>query len=142
MTASPNFGTTVDCIDRAEDLLGVKFPDTLKQVWLVAKKLELPGGWLLFPVFDPADPRKTASHVVYENTVGRWDYMPAEFVSIAEDGCGNYLVLRNENGELQPEIYHWDHETNRVKRWSKSLDDVLEIANKYVRRTTLKSSRA
>jgi wobble nucleotide-excising tRNase len=125
-------GTESNNIDAAESQLKVAFPDTLKDIWLVSNGLELPDDWRLYPVFDSSNPRKTANHIVYENTKARWDYMSNDLVSIAEDGSGNHLVLKKHGGVLLPEIHIWDHETNEVERWSQSLDDILILSKKRV----------
>ena len=125
-------GTESKNIVLAERQLEITFPDTLKDIWLVSNGLELPDDWRLYPVFDSANPRKTANHIVYENTKARWDYMSPELISIAEDGSGNHLVLKKEDTILQPEIYVWDHETNEIERWPESLDDILMLAKRRV----------
>lgn len=125
-------GTESKNIDEAERQLNVAFPDTLKNIWLLSNGLELLGDWRLYPVFDPSNPRRTANHIVYENIKGCWDYMLLDLVSIAEDGCGNHLVLKKEDRILLPEVYMWDHETNDIERWSTSLDDILMLAKERV----------
>lgn len=127
-----NLGTTKEDIELAERELTVAFPEVLKAVWFISNGLELAGEWRLYPVFDSANPRKTANHIVYENTKGRWGYMPAEFLSIAENGTGNQLVLKNEQGILKPEIYVWNHETNRIEKWIRTLEDVLKAAKERI----------
>ena len=125
-------GTESNNIDAAERQLNVAFPRTLKDIWLVSNGLELPDNWRLYPVFDSSNPRKTANHIVYENTKARWDYMSDDLVSIAQDDYGNHLALKKDRGVLLPEILIWDHETNEVETWWQSLDDSLILSKKRV----------
>jgi hypothetical protein len=104
--------------------------------------LELPGGWELYPVFDPASPRKTANHIVYENTRGRWETMAAELVAIAGNGTGNQLVLIRTEDRLGGEVFVWDHERGRVKRWTKDLAAVLRLAEQRVEKIKRQRSRS
>jgi hypothetical protein len=116
-------------IAAAEGQLGVRFPEELKAVWRVSNGLDdFPGGWRLFPVFDRAEPRKTCSHIVYENTKARWEYMSPFLVSIAVGDTGNQLVLERQGDQLANKILLWDHETNRTRKWSKDFAYLLERA--------------
>ena len=123
-----DLGASDECIQEAERQLSARFPDALAAIYRVSNGLELPGGWQLYPVFDPASPRKTANHVVYENTRGRWDTVAPELVSIAGNGTGNQLVLVRDGDQLQPEVLVWSHERCRTKPWSKDLAGVLRVA--------------
>lgn len=127
-------GVDLEAITAAEKELGVLFPDTLKAIWQVSNGIELPGGWIVYPIFDPSNPRKTCNSVVYENTPdkGRWPYMADELIAIASNDCGNQLVLRAEAGQLLPDIFVWNHERNSIKRCSKTLDYILAKAEARV----------
>ena len=125
-------GADEACIREAERQLGLRFSEELAAVYRVSNGLELPGGWELYPVFDPASPRKTANHLVYENTRGRWETMAAELVAVAGNGTGNQLVLVRTEDRLGSEIFVWDHERRRVKRWTKDLAAVLRLAEQRV----------
>ena len=136
-----HLGTTDEAVLLAEKELGVVFPERLKEVWLISNGLELFGQWRLYPVFDRSDPRKTANHIVYENTKARWEYMPADYISIADNGTGNQLVLKKDDGALGPTIYFWDHETNKVRKWTKSFDDVFAEAKRRLEKINAQVSR-
>ncbi|MHB1455953.1 MAG: SMI1/KNR4 family protein [Armatimonadota bacterium] len=132
-----NLGASIDAIKTAEQELGIEFPGTLKEIWLTKNGgLEIPPDWEIYPVFDPLNPRKTANSIVYENTPGkgRWgfDVMPADLIAIGANGTGNHLVLRVANGLVLPEIMNWNHETGKVRKWSRSLDHILVIAKTHV----------
>jgi hypothetical protein len=71
--------------------------------------------WRLFPVFDPGDRRRitrTANHIVRETRSARGRAgFPEDAVAIAEDGGGDYLILRAGSEEVE----FWDHETGESK---------------------------
>lgn len=106
----------------------MRFPEGLKAVWQVSNGLELPGGWVLFPVFDPNQPRKTCSHIGYENTKGRWPTMSNDLISIASGMTGNQLVLRRNGDLLEGPILCWDHETSRTRKWPRDFEYLLSKA--------------
>ena len=121
-------GAGDEIIQAAEKDMGLCFPEGLKMVWRLSNGLELPGGWRLFPVFDPKEPQKTCNHVGYENTKGRWPYMDESLLSIAADDSGNQLVLKRDGTVCLDTIFHWNHETNRIRKWGKGFDYLLAKA--------------
>ena len=125
-------GTSQEAIDEASRILGVTFPRILEEIWLTSNGLELPGGYRLYPVFDRNNPRKSWGHIVYENTQGRWSYMPKDLISIAGGDTGNRLVLKKDIDILGTDVYIWNHETNKIKRRTKGLEDILAKAKKRV----------
>lgn len=129
-----DLGTTEEAIAKAETEMGVSFPDGLKKVWLTSNGLELSGGWRLFPVFDPREPRKTCGHIGNENTRERWSYMDESLVSIADGDTGNQLVLVREGQRLGDIIYLWNHETRRIRKWGKGFDYLLAKAQARIAR--------
>ena len=126
----------------AENQMGVQFPEGLKAVWQVSNGLELPGGWQLYPVFDPSEPRKTCNHIGYENTKGRWSYMDQSLVSIAHGVTGNQLVLLREGNALSDTIFLWDHETNKTRRWGRGFEYLLQKAQARTAKIEKKINRS
>ncbi len=123
-------GASEDLICTAESALGVRFPDTLRQAWMTYNCNALRGGWQVFPIFDVRNPRKTASHVVYENTKGKWEIMSDNLTAIADNGTGNRLVLKVVDGIAGDEVFYWDHETGRLTSWRPGLQSILETAKR------------
>lgn len=123
-----NLGASDAVITTAERALAVRFPEELKSVWRVSNGLKLPGGWVLFPVFDPDQPRKTCSHIGYENTKVRWSTMSDELISIASGMTGNQLVLHRSGDSLEGPILCWDHETGRTRKWPRDFVYLLSMA--------------
>jgi len=94
-------------------------------------------------VFDISNPRKTSNHIVYENTKARWEHMHEDLISIAAGDTGNQLVLqKTRSGLLSPDVYLWNHETNKIKKWSRSLDFIKEKAQKRIENIELQIQRA
>lgn len=108
-------------VERAEKKLDVRLPDAL-----VARLLRENGGevtigavvWQLHPVADDSDPRRfkpTWDDVARQTEQARaWPGFPPTAVSIADDGCGNRLILLpdgNDATQLGVHVFDWDHET-------------------------------
>jgi hypothetical protein len=130
--ASPRLGAPPAAIEEASARLGVIFPPELEAVWLLCNGIELPSGWLLYPVFDRQNPRKTSNDIVYENTKGRWDTMDSKLLAIAGNGTGNQLVLERLESSTGASILVWDHETRRTRPWSKDFSYLKAVAEKRV----------
>lgn len=123
---------TEDLLHSAETELGVVFPEELKAIWRVNNCNELPGGWIFFPVFDPSSLRKTAGAITYENLRGAWGRRIRELglIALASNGTGNHLVARVVDGNVEPHVFHWHHETERLTHWKPGLESVLRAAMK------------
>jgi hypothetical protein len=127
-----NLGASDAVIREAEQKLGVIFPETLCNFYRLSNGMEVPPDWQVYSVFDPSNPRKSANHIVYENTTGRWSYMPQDLICLAGNGTGNQLVLKKSGQTLDSEIYIWNHETNKVRKWAKDLTFLETAAQKRV----------
>jgi len=137
-----NLGATDEMILKAEAEMNLRFPEGLKQVLKISNGLELPGGWKLHPVFDPNEPRKTCSHIGYENTKGRWSYMDSKLIGIASGDTGNQLVLESDGSQLADTILFWDHETNKTKKWGKGFEYLIEKAKTRIDKINKQISRS
>lgn len=113
-------------IDAAEQELGRKLPEALRARLLRNNGGELEGedeDWQLHPVWDPSDRKRmarTANHVVRETKYARQEAsgFPPDAIAIAENGCGDLLVLRPGRDELE----RWDHETRTCGPADVALD--------------------
>jgi hypothetical protein len=116
----------------AESELGIRLPDALKAAWLHCNCNELRGGWRIFPVFDPANPRRTCNSIVYENLKAPWGQRVRALglLTIGDNGTGNQLVLKVEHGVASPEVFHWQHETERLTTWQPGLLSIVESARR------------
>ena len=132
MKQLPNIGASNELICAAEAELGIRLPSELHEIWETCNCNELPGGWRVFPIFDPSNPRKTAGSITYENLKGVWGIhvMQSGLLSIADNGTGNQLVLKVVSAEAGSEIFHWDHETEKLTRWKPGIESILRKAKK------------
>lgn len=126
----PVLGISQAEIDKVEAQLSIKFPDKLKKAWLNYNVIELRGGWFVFPIFDSRNPRKTCSHIVYENRNGWKELQPENTIAIADNGTGNQLLLKIQGGISEEVVYHWNHESGKLKIWKPGLDSILLSAEK------------
>jgi hypothetical protein len=113
--------------------LGIRFPDALRDAWKICNCNEAAGGWRIFPVFDPTNPRKTCNSVTHENLKGAWGQaVRAEgLVCIADNGTGNQLVLKIVSGQAGPDVFHWHHETGKLQRWKPGISAINAAAVKH-----------
>jgi hypothetical protein len=106
-------------LQEAETQLGVRFPDSYRQVIMASNggeiEIDEDFAFFIFPIADKSEPKRiarTMNHVVantqklIKDDIG----FPADGIAIAEDQSGNYLVMLKTDGALQPEIYVWYHE--------------------------------
>jgi len=81
--------------------------------------------WELHPIQDTTDQKRisrTASHVLIENqSYAEWNNKAENTLSIAENGCGDRLLLRKEENGFLPAVYAWYHETGNVNRIANSI---------------------
>ena len=125
---------TDELIDQAEIELGIALPEEFKSIWRTHNCNELSGGWRFYPVFDPSNPRKTAGSITYENLRGAWGkhIRSLGLLALAENGTGNHLVARVVDGHVEPKIFHWHHETQRLTHWKPGVSAVMKSAQKSV----------
>ena len=68
---------------------------------------------------------RTANHVLKETVECRtWPGFPPEAVAIAANGVGDALVLMLRNGQFEPAIYAWLHQSRSL---AKVANDFAEL---------------
>ncbi len=99
-------------IAAAENQLGQRLPQLLRQ-----RLARENGGsvhargeeWALYPVFDPANARGTAGHLVEATRLARlFRDFPPDAIAIGENGDGDYLIARGERVEV------WEGQSRRA----------------------------
>jgi hypothetical protein len=120
-------------IDAAEKRLGIALPQAFRRYLLTSNGgditvLELP--WRVTPVRDNSDTeraKETEVDIVLVTTQARqWDDFPKQGVTVADDGCGNYLLFLPGDGEakeLAPRLYVWWHEGGELELAGQSFDE-------------------
>lgn len=109
-------------IEKAEAELGAKFPASFRE-----KMMRLNGGGVevdtdyfeLHPFYDTSDKKRikrTCNSIVHETKTARDYYrLPKNLIVIGDNGGGDVLVYKiKENGEIEPTVYWFDHETEEL----------------------------
>jgi len=132
------FPVDLKFIQDTEKELGLFFPDIFKQKMMLENGGEIQtdeDDWQLFPFFDKTDNKRisrTCNHIIHETKQAKeWDDFPESAISIASNGCGDYLVLlidKNNGKQLNDEIFLWLHETGGLV---KIADSINELINNY-----------
>src|SRR4051794_37186057 len=84
-------------IKAAEEQLGADFPEQYKELVKLVNNAEL-GEWILFPIKDHRNPKKTWDDIVRQNTEVREEDMSKDLIAIGDDGSGDKLCLKISNG--------------------------------------------
>lgn len=120
-------GVEESTIRETEQKLNVRFPDQYVQLFKLANGPEV-GEWTLFPIKDPKNMKKTWDDVVRQNEEVLNGEISDNLIAIAEDGTGDYLCLKVENGKAGDPIYLWLHETDETEELAPALKDFIIIA--------------
>gem|GEM_PF-3211685 len=148
MATRPRIGTTSACIDRAEQELSVALPGPLRQAMMAANRLEFECEgegefWEVHPVWDPENPRRTASHIVHENKPEqRWPGMPDEMLVIARHiSTADRLVLEVVGRKAGEDVLVLDTADNSVRPSGRTVHEVWDQATAYARKVESASRR-
>jgi cell wall assembly regulator SMI1 len=117
-------------IAQAEEQLGILLPEGLKRIWCISNGLEYPQDWRIYPVFNPKNTRKSWGHIVEENTRRQDEYIQENLLKIAGDSYGNHLVLVVQDGKAGEQIYHWNHETSKLRKSPITFEKILAKAKR------------
>ena len=109
-------------IAKAEEELGVRFPDSFRQKMMKnnGQGVEVKTDYfLLYPFYDTSDKKRikrTCNSIVHETKIAREQYgMSNELIAIGDNGVGDVLVFKiQENGSIDPMVYWLDHETEQL----------------------------
>ena len=118
-------------VDACEVKLGAKLP-----VEYVQAMCSCNGGeriiegedWFLHPIADTSDRKRlarTCNDIIRETAFwSDWPGAPDGAITIANDGCGNHLILFRNGDAFDSTIYRWDHETGDVTPVVSSFDQL------------------
>lgn len=109
---------TIDEIQKAENIVGYKFPDSLKQLLL-----ELNGDSYFLLSTDRIIENCLLNRKYLKECYEDIDY----HIFFAENGCGDYYCFNiAENGEADTSaIYIWEHETNETSVVAKDIKELI-----------------
>ena len=110
-------------INLAEEKLGAIFPEQYKELFKLVNNAEI-GEWILYPIKDNRNPKKTWDDVVRQNIEVREEGFPNELIAIGDDGSGDKLCLKISNGIMRDEIYLWYHENAKIEEYAPNLKDL------------------
>lgn len=117
-------GVAEAAIRETEQKLGIHFPDQYVQLFRLSNGPEI-GEWILFPIKDPDNVKKTWDDVVRQNEEVLNREFPDNLLAIAEDGTGDYLCLKVEDEQTADSIYLWLHETDEIEELAPTLKDLI-----------------
>lgn len=128
-------GVEESVIRETEEKLNTRFPDQYVQLFKLANGPEV-GEWTLFPIKDPKNIKKTWDDVVRQNAEVLNGEISDDLIAIAEDGTGDYLCLKVENGKTEDTIYLYLHETGEIEELAPTLKDFIVITHEELENYT------
>ncbi|WP_338472601.1 SMI1/KNR4 family protein [Niallia sp. XMNu-256] len=122
-------------IKAAEEKLGARFPEEYIELFMLVNNPEI-GEWILYPIMDSTNLKKTWDDIVRQNLEQREDAFSNDLIVIGDNGTGDKLCFRVRGKFMQSQVYIWDHETTRARVVSLSLKEFIEReAAKYKNET-------
>ncbi|TXC92740.1 SMI1/KNR4 family protein [Metabacillus litoralis] len=103
-----------------EEKLGAVFPEQYKELFKLVNNAEI-GEWILYPIKDHRNTKKTWDDVIRQNTEVREENMSKDLIAIGDDGSGNILCLKVKNGIMGNEIHLWYHEDTELEEYAQDL---------------------
>ena len=109
-------------IEKAEQELGVRFPDWFRQKMMKnnGEGVEVGSDYFeLHPFYDTSDKKRikrTCNSIVHETKTARDRYrLPANLIVVGNNGGGDVLVFKiQEDGSIDSAVYWFDHETEEL----------------------------
>ena len=109
-------------IVKAENELGVRFPDSFRQKMMQknGEGVEIGTDYFsLHPFYDTSEKKRikrTCNSIVHETKMARDHYrLPSNLIVIGNNGGGDVLVYKVESdGSVDPTVYWLDHETEEL----------------------------
>ncbi|RDW14993.1 SMI1/KNR4 family protein [Oceanobacillus chungangensis] len=111
-------------IKAAEDKLDVVFPEQYKELFKLVNNADI-GEWILYPIKDHRNLKKTWDDIVRQNTEVREEYMSKDLIAIGDDGSGDKLCFKVNDGIMGNEIYLWYHEDGELEYYAPNLKEFI-----------------
>jgi hypothetical protein len=122
-------------LERTENLLGARFPDSYRLAMMRENGGVLDVAdetWELIPLRDASSQRRlseTSDDVLSWNKQFRmWKRWHTLAIAIARNGLGDALVLIREDGLVRPEVHAWRHETGTLEAVAEDFGDLPSAA--------------
>jgi cell wall assembly regulator SMI1 len=117
-------GVTDLDIKSAEEQLEVLFPEQYKDLFKLSNQAQI-DEWILFPIKDPRNLKRTWDDIVRQNQDMRDEEMAENLISIGEDGTGDKLCYKIEDTIVDDKIYIWYHETGELEEVASNLKEFI-----------------
>ncbi|PEA24962.1 cell wall assembly protein [Bacillus cereus] len=114
--------TGVDEIDikETEEKLGAIFPEQYRDLFKLVNNAEI-GEWILYPIKDSRSLKKTWDDIIRQNIEMREEDIPENLIIIGDDGSGDKLCFKINNGVMSDVIYLWYHEDAEIEEYAQDL---------------------
>ncbi|WP_226671125.1 SMI1/KNR4 family protein [Metabacillus litoralis] len=124
LISTKKLGVEESDIKIVEEELGAVFPEQYKELFKLVNSPEI-GEWILYPIKDPKNLKKTWDDMIRQNTEVREDHMSKDLIAIGEDGSGDKLCFKVKNGVMGEEIYIWYHEDHELEVYASHLREFI-----------------
>jgi cell wall assembly regulator SMI1 len=111
-------------IKETEEKLGAVFPEQYRELCKLVNNAEIEE-WILYPIKDNRNLTKTWDDLVRQNVDMRDEHMPGNLIIIGDDGSGDKLCFKINNGIMNDEIYIWYHEDDEMEEIAPSLKEFI-----------------
>ncbi|MBS9802644.1 SMI1/KNR4 family protein [Bacillus cereus] len=111
-------------IKETEEKLGAAFPTQYRDLIKLVNNAEI-GEWILYPIKDNRNVTKTWDDIVRQNVDMRDEYIPENLIVIGDDGSGDKLCFKINNGIMVDEVYIWYHEDDEMEEIALSLKEFI-----------------
>jgi cell wall assembly regulator SMI1 len=115
-------------IKATEVKIGAVFPKQYRELFKLVNNAEI-GEWILYPIKDQRNLKKTWDDIVRQNTEVREESMPQNFIAIGDDGSGDKLCFKIINGIMGDEIYLWYHEEADLEVFAPNLKEFIILTS-------------
>ncbi|OQR56951.1 SMI1/KNR4 family protein [Bacillus sp. CDB3] len=111
-------------IKETEEKLGAIFPAQYRDLFKLVNNAEI-GEWILYPIKDNRNLVKTWDDIVRQNVELRDEHMSEDLIIIGDDGSGDKLCFKINNGIMDDEVYIWYHEDDEMEEIAQSLKEFI-----------------
>ncbi|HFK1720077.1 1,3-beta-glucan synthase regulator [Bacillus thuringiensis] len=111
-------------IKETEEKLGAAFSNQYRDLIKLVNNAEI-GEWVLYPIKDNRNVTKTWDDIVRQNVDMRDEYISENLIIIGDDGSGDKLCFKINNGKMDDQIYIWYHADDEMEEICPSLKEFI-----------------